>query len=71
MYVLPEQFKENMKKQLPENEWGAFFACYEKSPVKGVRINPLKGDRYALKAAMPFLDAPVAWEENGFYTQAE
>ena len=60
-----------MKKQLPENEWGAFFACYEKSPVKGVRINPLKGDRYALKALMPFLDVPVAWEENGFYTQAE
>ena len=42
-----------MKKQLPENEWQAFFACYEKPFVKGVRINTLKGDKYALKAFLP------------------
>ena len=29
MQNLPEQFIENMKKQLPEDEWEAFFACYE------------------------------------------
>lgn len=68
---LPEKFIERMKKQLPENEWEAFFAVYEKKPFKGVRVNPLKGDRYALKALLPFVDAPVPWEENGFYTQAE
>ena len=68
---LPEQFIVNMKKQLPENEWEAFFACYEKKPFKGVRLNPLKGGRDALKSVLPFLGAPVAWEENGFYTAEE
>ena len=71
MTKLPEQFIENMKKQLPENEWEAFFACYEKSPYKGVRLNPLKGGVYALKGLLPFLGEPIPWEENGFYTQAE
>jgi 16S rRNA C967 or C1407 C5-methylase (RsmB/RsmF family) len=71
MKQLPEKFIENMKKQLPENEWEAFFACYGKTPYKGVRLNPLKGGVSALKAFLPFLDEPIAWEENGFYTHAE
>ena len=71
MHTLPEKFMENMKKQLPENEWEAFFACYEKTPYKGVRLNPLKGGVYALKGLLPFLGEPIPWEENGFYTQAE
>jgi len=60
-----------MKKQLPEHEWEAFFACYEKSPYKGVRLNPLKGGRYALKGFLPFLGEPIPWEENGYYTTEE
>lgn len=60
-----------MKKQLPENEWEAFFAVYEKKPFKGVRINPLKGGRYALSALLPFLGERVVWEENGYYTAEE
>lgn len=71
MYNLPEKFVENMKKQLPENEWEAFFACYEKPPFKGVRLNPLRGDVTAMKAVLPFLGAPVAWEENGYYTSVD
>lgn len=71
MPKLPEKFIVNMKKQLPENEWEAFFAVYEKKPFKGVRLNPLKGGRYALKPLLPFLGAPIPWEQNGFYTQAE
>ena len=71
MYHLPEQFIKNMKKQLPENEWEAFFAVYEKPPYKGVRLNPLKGGRYELKALLPFLGEEVSWEENGFYTTLE
>ena len=43
MATLPEKFIENMKKQLPETEWEAFFACYDKKPFKGVRLNGLKG----------------------------
>ncbi len=71
MSVLPEKFIERMKKQLPQDEWGAFFACYENKPRKGVRINPLKGGRYALKELLPFLGDPVPWEKNGYYTAEE
>ena len=71
MSNLPQQFVLNMKKQLPENEWEAFFACYENKPFKGVRLNPLKGGRDALKPLLPFLGEQVAWEENGFYTEEE
>ena len=71
MQRLPEKFIDNMKKQLPESEWEAFFSVYEKSPYKGVRLNPLKGSMSALKEKIPFLNAPVPWEENGFYTTEE
>lgn len=71
MSKLPEKFIQNMKDQLPQNEWEAFFAVYEKTPFKGVRLNPLKGDRDALKSLLPFLGQPVEWEENGFYTSVE
>ena len=71
MSNLPQQFVLNMKKQLPENEWEAFFACYENKPFKGVRLNPLKGGRDALKPLLPFLGEQVVWEENGFYTEEE
>ena len=70
-YQLPEKFIENMKKQLPQTEWEAFFATYENKPWKGVRLNPLKGEKADLQALLPFLDEPIAWEENGFYTSAE
>lgn len=71
MAQLPLQFIERMKKQLPENEWEAFFAVYEQKPIKGVRLNPLKGGRYALKEKLPFLGEGVSWEKNGFYTDEE
>ena len=71
MATLPEKFVERMKNQLPENEWEAFFACYDNPPVKGVRLNVLKGDRVALKEKLPFLNESVEWEENGFYTTEE
>ena len=71
MYKLPKQFIENMKKQLPENEWEAFFACYENKPYKGVRLNPLKGGMSALKPLFPFLKEQVEWEEYGYYTDEE
>ena len=71
MTKLPEQFIKNMQRQLPENEWEAFFAVYEKPPHKGVRLNPLKGGRDALKPLLPFLGEPIVWEENGYYSTAE
>ena len=60
-----------MKKQLPENEWEAFFAVYNEKPYKAVRLNPLKGDRQSLAKLLPFLGESVPWEENGFYTDKE
>ncbi len=71
MSSLPEKFIQRMKKQLPETEWEAFFACYGQKPYKGVRINPLKGGRYALKELLPFLGEPIPWEKNGYYTTEE
>ena len=71
MCGLPEKFIQNMKKQLPENEWEAFFACYQKKPYRGVRLNPLKGGRYALSKLLPFLEKRVEWEENGYYVTQE
>ncbi len=71
MCNLPIEFVERMKKQLPENEWEAFFACYENKHFKGVRVNPLKGERNALKEKIAFVGKPVPWEENGFYTDEE
>ena len=68
MINLPEKFIENIKKQLPQNEWEAFFAVYENKPYKGVRLNPLKGGRYALNG---ILGEQIPWEENGFYTEKE
>ena len=71
MYTLPEKFIERMKTQLPPSEWEAFFTAYENPPVKGVRLNPLKGDRYALKARLPFLGEQIPWEQNGHYSTLE
>ena len=71
MANLPEKFIENMKKQLPETEWEAFFAVYEKPPFKGVRLNPLKGGMDEMKPLLPFLGTRVSWEENGYYTTEE
>ncbi len=70
-YSLPQKFIEKMQKQLPQNEWEAFFATYENKPYKGVRLNPLKGEREELQALLPFLGEQIAWEENGFYTDLE
>ncbi|MBE7085182.1 MAG: hypothetical protein E7368_03915 [Clostridiales bacterium] len=71
MKNLPQEFIRNMQKQLPENEWEAFFAVYNEKPYKGVRINPLKGEPAKIRPLLPFLEETVAWEENGFYTQEE
>ncbi len=69
--MLPSKFIENMKKQLPETEWEAFFAVYTEKPYKGVRLNPLKGGMDGLEARLPFLGEGVPWEKNGFYTDLE
>ncbi len=71
MEKLPEKFIERMRKQLPETEWEAFFACYGQKPYKGVRLNALKGGTSALKGVLPFLGEPIPWAENAFYTEKD
>ncbi len=67
MLTLPERFIERMKKQLPPNEWEAFFACYEtEKPRKGIRVNPLKISKTEFERLAPFTLSPVAWEEYGY-----
>ena len=70
-FTLPKLFIEKMKNQLPSNEWEAFFAVYDKEAYKGVRNNPLKGDKNKLQALLPFSLTPSPWEENAFYTDEE
>lgn len=65
--AIPAEFIERMKKQLPETEWEAFFAVYGNAPHKGLRLNPLKGDKKTLQSKFPFLQEPIPWEEYGFY----
>ena len=67
MNQLPEKFIARMKEQLPPSQWEAFFSVYGNPPVKGVRLNPLKGDTEALKGRLSFLQEQVPWEKNGYY----
>ena len=64
--MLPKQFIERMKKQLPDEEWEAFFSVYGQSAYKGVRANTLKVSPQTLSKIFP-VGNPVPWEENGFY----
>ena len=73
MSILPAAFIERMKKQLPEEEWEAFFAVYEGEhpSCKGLRVNPLKCSAAEFEKISPFPLRPVPWEKNGFYADAE
>lgn len=68
MEKLPVRFLERMKMQLPQDEWEAFLRVYEQKAWKGIRLNPLKGERQTLLEKLSFAASPVPWEENGFYT---
>ncbi len=68
---LNEKFIERIKKQLPEQEWGEFFAVYNEKPYKGVRVNTLKCAAKDFEKISPFKLSPVSWEENGYYIQEE
>ena len=71
MVSLPNAFVERMKKQLPKEEWEAFFGVYENPPVKGLRVNLLKCDVEAFKRISPYELSPVAWEECAFSVKEE
>ena len=71
MQRLPEKFIENMKKQLPQTEWEAFFAVYSKKPHKGIRVNALKCPSEVFEKITPFPLTPVPWAENRYKVEAE
>ena len=60
--MLPEAFLERMNTQLGD-EYEAFLASLERPRAVALRFNPLKGQAPAL----PFVQAPVPWEPEGFY----
>lgn len=64
--MLPEAFLERMKHQLGA-EYPDYLASLERPRAVAIRFNPLKGEA----PTMPFVGAPVPWEENGFYYDPE
>ena len=72
MIQLPQNFIDRMQKQLPKNEWEAFFAVYaNEKPFKGVRINRLKGETERICAMLPFIGEKIEWVQAGYYTSDE
>ncbi len=67
--LLPEEFKDRMKKLLG-SEYEEFMLSYNKEKVQGLRINTLKLD-VADKDRLPFKLDTVPWVYEGFYYNAE
>ena len=60
---LPEAFTERMRQQLGD-ELPAFLRALEGTPVRGIRLNPLKR---AAAADIIAGNDRIPWESNGFY----
>ena len=60
--MLPEAFLERIKAQLGQ-EYDDFLMSLERPRAVALRFNPLKG----LQPSLPFVQAPVHWEPEGFY----
>ena len=71
MTKLPERFLKRMEERLPADEREAFFAVYEKKPVKGLRVNTLKISPERYEKISPFALKKTAWAEEAFVVDAE
>ena len=60
--MLPEAFLLRLQSQLGE-EYSQYLASLDRPRAVALRFNPLKADRPAL----PFVQASVPWEPNGYY----
>ena len=68
LILIPEKFKERMKKYLGENEYEDFLCSFDNDKrYHALRINPLKCTIEDIKKRLGFLKEQVTWEENGFY----
>ena len=68
MKQLPNEFTQRMQKLLGDN-YSAFLQSFEEPSVKGVRLNPKKGDLTALTETL-WAD-PIPYAENGYYNPVE
>ena len=64
--MLPEAFLQRIQEQLGE-EYEAFLESLERPRAVALRFNPLKG----AVPELPFVQAPVPWESQGFYYDPE
>lgn len=64
--MLPQEFKDRMKKMLRE-EYPRFIQSCEGKEVRALRVNPLKGSAAQFLSRQPFCLTPVPWAENGYY----
>lgn len=71
--ILPPAFLERMKKMLPEEEYSAFLAAYQKPRHQALRVNTLKCsvEDFLKTAAEEFALEPVPWCPEGFYYGAQ
>ncbi len=70
-FLLPENFKNLIRKILGEDEFEGFLASYEHDNYVGLRINTLKGSVEELKQKSSFTLSPVDWCDTGFYYEKE
>lgn len=65
----PQAYLNRMRERLPD--FGAYEACLNEPPYKGIRVNTLKISAVAFAEISPFTLSPVSWESNGFYIAEE
>ncbi|MDD2415039.1 MAG: RsmF rRNA methyltransferase first C-terminal domain-containing protein [Eubacteriaceae bacterium] len=68
---LPEKFKSRMQGLLPEKDWQALAASYDRPPFKGIRTNTLKTRNEGMQRLVPFATEAVPWCPTGFYIDPE
>ena len=68
--MLPINFKKRMQALLGA-EADAFFATYEKAPVRALRINRIKAKNATAEALCPFSITPIPYDSDGFIFDEE
>ncbi|WOC33327.1 MULTISPECIES: RsmB/NOP family class I SAM-dependent RNA methyltransferase [Caproicibacterium] len=63
---LPILFFERMQQQLG-GQAAAFFSCYDRPALRGLRLNPLKCSKEILAAALPFPLEPAPFSPFSYY----
>ena len=58
-------------KLLLGDEADAFLASYDRAPLSGLRVNPLKLNAAAFASISPWPLTPVPWAEDGFLIESE